>query len=86
MKYEGLSPGQRRVLSAICEMIRTRGIPPTLRELMALLGIGSTNGVSDHLLGLVRKGYITREASTARGIVLTGKGRDFAQQSLEEVR
>jgi repressor LexA len=35
---------------------------------MELSGIGSTNGVTDHLKALERKGYIQRERLVSRGL------------------
>jgi len=61
-----LTDRQRKVLEYICESIRERGYPPTLREIGLHLGIRSTNGVNDHLRALERKGYITREDMKSR--------------------
>ena len=67
-----LSPRQRAVLAAIRASLDTRGYPPTMRELGAELGIASTNGVSDHLRALARKGVLQFDRARARGIRLTG--------------
>lgn len=68
---EDLTPRQWETLRAIRLHLRAHGRPPTLRELGDVLGIGSTNGVSDHLRALERKGYVERTAMTSRGIALT---------------
>lgn len=65
-----LTARQREVLDFIHLSIYGNGRPPTLREIGIALGIGSTNGVNDHLLALERKGYIKRDMATARGIRL----------------
>lgn len=57
----------------IGERIRA-GLVPSLREIGAHFGIRSTNGVSDHLLALQRKGYIDREWIKSRAMRLTMKG------------
>jgi repressor LexA len=64
------TPRQREVLDCIARSIRERGYPPTLRELGAELCIKSTNGVSDHLRALERKGYPRIDRVRARGLVL----------------
>ena len=52
---------QRQLLTFIEEHLREVGYPPTIREMADHMGIRSTNGVSDHLKALERKGYIARE-------------------------
>ena len=67
-----LTDRQASVLSFINEYKRTRGYPPTLREIGARFGIRSTNGVNDHLRALERKGAISREDMKSRGIKVLG--------------
>lgn len=55
-----ISDRQRELLDYIAGVIRQRGVPPTYREIGAAMGIGSTNGVSDHIRALEKKGYIER--------------------------
>lgn len=66
----GLSPRQRDVLDVIESTIAQRGMAPTVREIGEAVGIGSTNGVNDHLTALERKGYIRRRPMLVRGIEL----------------
>jgi DNA-binding IclR family transcriptional regulator len=66
-----LTDRQASVLDTIQEFIQRHGISPTHRELGALLGITSPNGVSAHLRVLERKGYIEHLPAAARGIRLT---------------
>lgn len=61
-----LSPRQRQVLDLIVTSIRDHGYPPTIREICRHFGFRSTNGVSDHIRALVRKGYVTHEQSKSR--------------------
>lgn len=65
---------QREVLACICEMRRTTGVSPTIREIGERMGIGSTNGVGDHLRSLVRKGFLRHSFNTTRGLVPTTAG------------
>ena len=48
---------------------RSTGVPPSIRQIGAALGIRSTNGVRLHLQALQKKGYIRRSQRTSRGIV-----------------
>ena len=73
---EDLAPRQREVLNYIAACLDQRGIPPSFREIADALGIRSTNGVSDHIKALERKGYIRREKggrARARAMRLTEK-------------
>lgn len=59
---------QREVLAFVVSFVRSNGYPPTLREIGAALKIRSTNGVSDHLSALERKGLLVCSNTKARGI------------------
>ncbi len=52
-----------------------KGFPISIRELCDELGIRSTNGVSDHLAALVKKGFVTRERQRSRTLQLTTAGQ-----------
>lgn len=79
---EELAPRQREILEYIATVMDQRGIAPTYREIGDALGIRSTNGVSDHVKALVKKGYLDRptDPGSARSIRLT----DRAQVSAHE--
>lgn len=56
------------------------GIQPSYREIGDAMGIRSTNGVSDHIKALIRKGYLERlggngKAALARSLSITEIGR-----------
>ena len=71
-----LTDRQAIVLDFITAHIDQHGVAPSYREIAEHLGISSTNGVSDHLLALERKGYIERYGSgKARSVRLTSKAR-----------
>ena len=65
---EPLTDRQRQVLHFIGESIRSRGYPPTLREIGEQMGIRSTNGVNDHLKALEKKGYLQRQDLKSRAL------------------
>ncbi len=51
---------QRDILDFMHATIRQRGYGPTLREIGKKFEIKSTNGVTDHMKALERKGYVVR--------------------------
>ena len=57
---EGITSRQAFVLQQIIRLTDEKGFPPTLRELCEATDIRSTNGVTEHLLALERKGFLTR--------------------------
>ena len=73
---ERLTARQAEVLRTIQAVQQRLGVPPTIRELGAALGITSSNGVSDALKMLERKGYLRRLKGSARGIVIVARGAE----------
>lgn len=91
MLRKPLTERQTQVYQLIRSSIRERGIPPTVRELMRDLGVNGTNGVSDHLKALARKGWIVLPPvlatgqGMARGIRLADDDRlDVSDLSADE--
>jgi repressor LexA len=74
---DALPPRQRELLDFVAAYTDQKGIPPTLREIGEALGIKSTNGVSDQVKALVKKGFIERvgDARTSRSIRVTHEAR-----------
>ena len=62
-----LSTRQREILEYIHTRIEDDGLVPSYREIGDAMGIRSTNGVSDHLKALVRKGYLERAGEGGKG-------------------
>lgn len=58
--------------------------PPTIREIMDIVGISSTSVVNYHLDALARAGHITRNRTVSRGIRL--KGASGMEKLAEAVR
>lgn len=85
---EELSKRQREVLEFIINKISNNNIPPTYREIGEALGIRSTNGVSDHIRMLIKKGYIERSKEgrgLARGLILTPKANLMLESDIVSV-
>jgi len=51
---------QNKVFQAIIDFVEERGFPPTIREIMSLMGYASVNNVQRILNVLEKKGYINR--------------------------
>jgi repressor LexA len=67
---KGLTAKQRRVLEVIRHCLRTRGQPPTVREIGNEIGVASSCTVQRHLDALERKGFIKRDRYKYRSIEL----------------
>ena len=69
-----LTTRQKQCLEFIVQFTFERLYQPTIRQIGTVMGITSTNGVTDHLKALERKGYLTLPAHQgARAIVLNDK-------------
>ncbi|MDR3344872.1 MAG: transcriptional repressor LexA [Oscillospiraceae bacterium] len=66
---------QQRVLAYLQER-RHGGIPPTVREIMAAVGLKSTSSVQACLNSLERAGYIQRDKMRKRSLRLTSSAPD----------
>lgn len=65
---EKLTQKQKTILEFIKKEIKTKGIPPSIREIGSATGLSSTSSVHLHLETLERKGYISRSSSKTRHI------------------
>ena len=60
-----LTPRQKEIYDFLLKTIREKGYAPSIPEIGAKFKIASTNGVSDHLKALEKKGYIRRVGKRA---------------------
>ena len=65
-----LTQRQQTIYDFIAQTIRSRGAPPTIRDIMEEFAISSTNGVRTTLAALEKKGHIRRHPRLSRGIEL----------------
>jgi len=70
---QDLTRRQQQLLDGIRRHLKRYDIPPTLREMAAMLQVSGTLGVLKHLRALEGKGYIKKESGAARGIRLVGQ-------------
>jgi repressor LexA len=64
-----LTARQRAIYEFILTTIREKGFAPSIQEIGRQFKIASTNGVSDHLKALEKKGYIRRVGKRALEVV-----------------
>lgn len=64
----------RAVLKCIGRYLADEGYAPTLREIMASVGISSTSVTEHHVRALEKRGLIRRAYGKARGVSLTAEG------------
>ena len=79
-----LTARQQEILDYIEQVVSTTGVPPSIRQIGAALGIRSTNGVRSHLKALEKKGYIHRSLRTSRGIAMLDRIKRRATAALQE--
>jgi repressor LexA len=60
-----LTSRQKDIYDYLLKTIREKGYAPSIPEIGARFKIASTNGVSDHLKALEKKGYIRRVGKRA---------------------
>ena len=73
---KSLTPRQEQVLEFIQEEIRSRGYPPTVREICQGLGLRSSSTIHAHLSQLEKKGYIRRDPTKPRAIEVLAEDDD----------
>jgi len=73
---------QRQIYEFLAKIVREKGYAPSIHEIGQRFKIASTNGVSDHLKALERKGYIRRIGNRAMEI-LSPHGRPLLPEARE---
>lgn len=83
-----LSERQRLILDFIQDRIKTKGYPPSVREIGEAVGLKSSSTVHAHLVQLEEKGYIKKDPTKPRAIIPVNfdePGHDLATISLPVV-
>jgi repressor LexA len=65
---EGLTPRQRRVLDVIRDSVKSRGYPPSMREIGEAVGLTSSSSVAHQLRKLEARGFIRRDVNRPRAV------------------
>lgn len=71
-----LTPRQQNILDFVSEFQGDHGFPPSIREIGEFFGIRSTNGVSDHLRALERKGFLSKTGNQSRSLQVVREAGD----------
>jgi len=72
----GLSHRQQIILDFIQERIKTKGYPPSVREIGEAVGLKSSSTVHSHLMQLEEKGYIRKDPTKPRALIPVGMQPD----------
>ena len=72
---------QQRVLDCIQNHLKKTGFPPTRADICRELGFKSPNSAETHLRALEKKGFISIESGTSRGISIIN-----SQQIIEDAQ
>ena len=70
-----LTPRQRRILEFIAETVRSRGYPPTVREIGEAVGLTSSSSVHAQLATLERRGHLRKDPTKPRAMALSDPPR-----------
>ena len=81
-----LKDRELRILNYMKEEIRTKGYPPTVREICTAIGIKSTSTAHKDIENLVRQGYLVKDPSKPRALMVVdphGNKKSAAKPSAE---
>ena len=76
-----LTNQQSKVLSCVEVYLNKTGFPPTRAEICKELGFKSPNAAEMHLRALEKKGYITIQSGSSRGISIVKSQQSFEKYS-----
>ncbi|MCI8348712.1 MAG: transcriptional repressor LexA [Firmicutes bacterium] len=65
-----LKEREQRILTYMKEEIKTKGYPPTVREICSALGIKSTSTAHKDIENLVKQGYLVKDPSKPRALMV----------------
>jgi repressor LexA len=83
-----LTDRQRQVLEFIDGEIRSRGYPPSVREIGEAVGLSSSSTVHAHLAALQDKGYLRRDPTKPRALELhfdSGSGNAIERRPVRHI-
>lgn len=77
-----LKERERKILNYMKEEIRTKGYPPTVREICSAVGIKSTSTAHKDIESLVRQGYLVKDPSKPRALMVVDPHADRKKASV----
>ncbi|AGT31642.1 XRE family transcriptional regulator [Geobacillus genomosp. 3] len=78
-----LSKRQQQILEFIKQEVKTKGYPPSVREIGEAVGLASSSTVHGHLARLESKGYIRRDPTKPRAIEILDSDTEKAGEKGE---
>ena len=67
---KGLTKREQQILNYMKQEIKTKGYPPTVREICSAVGIKSTSTAHKDIESLVRQGYLVKDPSKPRALLV----------------
>ncbi len=83
--FSSLSSRQRAILDFIKKEIRSKGYPPSVREIGQAVGLSSSSTVHGHLAQIEEKGYIRRDPTKPRAIEVTDGSSEIIKKEMINV-
>ncbi|MEX3744341.1 MULTISPECIES: transcriptional repressor LexA [Lysinibacillus] len=80
-----VSKRQEAILEFIKEEVRTKGYPPSVREIGEAVGLASSSTVHGHLARLEQKGFIRRDPTKPRAIEILEPEDSIQKQQVVHV-
>lgn len=77
-----LKEREQKILNYMKEAIRTKGYPPTVREICSAVGIKSTSTAHKDIESLVKQGYLVKDPSKQRALMVVDPLSGRRQTSL----
>ena len=77
-----ISDTQRKIYDFLVERSQTNGVPPSVREIGAAVGLSSTSSVQANLDALENAGYIERDPMLKRSIRIVGQAENVVSVPL----
>ena len=78
-----LKDREQRILDYMKEEIRQKGYPPTVREICSALNIKSTSTAHKDIDSLVKQGYIKKDPSKPRALMVVDNAADAPQSGTD---
>lgn len=82
--YPDLNEKQQSILMYITEELKTKGYPPSVREICLAVGLKSTSTVHSYLNQLEELGYIRRDSSKTRAIEIIRSEHTSEEDPIQE--
>jgi repressor LexA len=73
----GLTPREEQILETIKNAVRSKGYPPSVREIGKAVGLSSTSTVHGYLKRLENKGLLHRDPSKPRAMEIIQDKKEF---------